>query len=171
MEASKEAIELTGYYPGVSGKIIQLHATYYHVHWGLDITFETQVARELSDFLARFDPAQDGFWVARRNHRFAGSVSIDAEQSGREGVRLRWFIVDPEFQNFGVGATLIDRAIEFCRRAHHRKIFLWTFQGLDAARRLYERRGFRLIAEHSVNQWGTWVNEQKFELDLDKNIR
>lgn len=166
MSALKDTIELTGYYPGVMGKIIQLHATYYGEHWGLDITFETQVAGEISDFLARFDPARDGFWVARRDDRFAGSVSIDASQSRTEGARLRWFIVEPEFQGLGIGASLIATAVDFCHRAGHRKVFLWTFQGLDAARRLYERYGFRLAAEHPGEQWGTWVNEQKFELHL-----
>ncbi|MBF0527651.1 MAG: HAMP domain-containing histidine kinase [Deltaproteobacteria bacterium] len=39
--------ELVGYYPGVVGRIIQEHATYYHQNWSFDISFETQVRRFL----------------------------------------------------------------------------------------------------------------------------
>ena len=43
---------------------------------------------------------------------------------------------------------------------------LWTFAGLDAARRLYERAGFRLAEERRGTQWGIEVTEQRFELCL-----
>ena len=32
-----ENVELKGYYPGVVGKIIQLHAVYDHENWGFDV--------------------------------------------------------------------------------------------------------------------------------------
>jgi hypothetical protein len=44
-----------GYFPGAVGKITELHAVYYHENWGFDISFETQVGRELSEFLRDFD--------------------------------------------------------------------------------------------------------------------
>ena len=81
-----------------------------------------------------------------------------------DGARLRWFIVDPEFQNAGLGKRLISRAVEFCKAKNYPKIFLWTFEGLDAARRLYERQNFRLCETHEVHQWGQHIREQKFEL-------
>ncbi len=37
--------EMRGYFPGVVGAIVQLHATYYSEYWGFDISFETQVGR------------------------------------------------------------------------------------------------------------------------------
>jgi hypothetical protein len=38
-----------------------------------------------------------------------------------------------------------------------------TFEGLDAARHLYEAAGFRLLAQAPGAQWGRVVNEQRFE--------
>jgi len=157
-------IKIHGYYPGVVGKITEIHAVYYHEHWGFDVSFETQVGRELSIFVSEFDEARDGFWAATANGKFAGAVAIDGHHAMADGARLRWFIVDPEFQNAGLGNRLISRAVQFCKDKKYLKVFLWTFEGLDAARRLYERQNFRLIETHNVDHWGQQIKEQKFEL-------
>jgi GNAT superfamily N-acetyltransferase len=159
-------IKIHGYYPGVVGKITEIHAVYYHEHWGFDVSFETQVGRELSIFVDEFDEDRDGLWVATASGKFAGSVAIDGHEAKKEGARLRWFIVDPEFQSAGLGKKLISCAVEFCKKKQYPKIFLWTFEGLDAARWLYERHNFRLCQAHDVAQWGQQINEQKFELVL-----
>ena len=159
-------LELTGYYPGVVGKITEIHATYYYENWGFDVSFETQVGRELSEFVRDFEENRDGFWVAKMDGEFAGAIAIDGRETDEKGARLRWFIVPPEFQGRGIGGTLIRRTVDFCREADFRKIYLWTFEGLDEARSLYEREGFRLTQEHDVYQWGQDIKEQKFELDL-----
>ena len=158
--------EIRGYYPGVVGKITELHAIYYYDHWGFDVSFETQVGRELSVFVSEFNEDRDGLWVATVDGKFAGAVAIDGQQAATEGARLRWFIVDPEFQAAGLGNRLISRAVEFCKAKKYPRIYLWTFEGLDAARRLYERHDFRLSETHEVVQWGQHIKEQKFELSF-----
>jgi GNAT superfamily N-acetyltransferase len=155
-----------GYYPGVAGKITEVHAVYYHENWGFDVSFETQVGKELSEFLIEFDENRDGLWIAKRKEMFAGSVAIDGRGAYKTGARLRWFIVVPVFQGLGIGKELISRAVEFCRNRGYPAIFLWTFEGLDAARHLYETRNFFLGEEHEVDQWGQHLKEQKFELIL-----
>ena len=160
-------IKIQGYYPGVVGKITEIHAVYYHEQWGFDASFETQVGRELSIFIGEFDENRDGLWVATAGGKFVGSVAIDGHNARAEGARLRWFIVAPEFQNAGLGKKLISCAVEFCKKMQYPKIFLWTFEGLNAARRLYEARNFRLSEAHEVLQWGQQITEQKFELLLE----
>jgi GNAT superfamily N-acetyltransferase len=162
-----ENIRCHGYYPGVVGKITEVHALYYYEHWGFDASFETQVGRELSDFVSEFKEERDGLWVATQNGKFVGSVAIDGRDAYAEGARLRWFIVVSQLQGAGIGQKLISHAVEFCRAKQYPKIYLWTFEGLDAARRVYERENFRLIEEHDVNQWGQHIREQKFELILN----
>ncbi len=157
---------IRGYYPGVVGKITELHAVYYHEHWEFDVSFETQVGRELSIFVSEFDADRDGLWVVTADGKFAGAVAIDGIHAMTEGARLRWFIVDPEFQGAGLGNRLIAQAVQFCKAKRYPKIFLWTFAGLDPARQLYERHNFRLCATHEVDQWGQTIKEQKFELLL-----
>ncbi|MGD1970631.1 MAG: GNAT family N-acetyltransferase [Desulfobacterales bacterium] len=163
---TKSDIKFHGYYPGVVGKITELHAVYYHEHWGFDVSFETQVGRELSIFVSEFDEKRDGLWVTTVDGRFAGAVAIDGQHALAEGARLRWFIVDPDFQEAGLGNRLISRAVQFCKDKDFPKIFLWTFEGLNAAKRLYERHGFHLCETHEVHQWGQRIKEQKFELIL-----
>jgi GNAT superfamily N-acetyltransferase len=162
----KPAIELVGYYPGVLGQIIEAHAVYYHEHWGFDISFEVQEARELAEFLKRFQSDLDGLWVARADGRFAGAIAIDGSRQDEEGARLRWFIVEPAFHGLGIGRMLVKKAVAFCKSAGHHKVFLWTFRGLEPARHLYEQAGFRLAHQHEVDQWGQIILEQKYELSL-----
>jgi GNAT superfamily N-acetyltransferase len=159
-------LELSGYIPGVVGKITEAHGTYYYEHWGFDVTFETQVGRELSEFLINFHDRRDGFWVAWVSGAFAGSVAIDGSDAQGQGARLRWFIVAPQLQGRGIGRALLKNSIEFCRKAGHSRVILWTFEGLDAARCLYEEAGFRLAEEREVRQWGQNIREQMFELKL-----
>ncbi len=159
-------VQWKGYYPGALGEIIRLHAVYYHDYWSFDVSFETQEGRELCEFMARFNPKSDGLWTAVAKGRFAGSVAIDGHNSSTEGARLRWFIVEPTFQGLGIGRDLIRKAVEFSRAAGHKKIYLWTFEGLDAARHLYEQQGFRLTEVREVNQWGGIIREQKFLLEF-----
>ena len=159
-------IEWTGYFPGVVGKITELHAVYYHENWGFDASFETQVGREISEFIVRFNESRDRLRVARVGKAFAGCCAIDGHFAGTEGARLRWFMVAPSFQNQGIGQKLLQDAVDFCCRGGYRRIFLWTFKGLDRARVLYEKAGFVLCLEHTVRQWGQDITEQRYELIL-----
>jgi GNAT superfamily N-acetyltransferase len=151
-----------GYLPGAVGRITTAHALYYHAHWGFDASFETQVGRELSDFVAGFRAERDGLWLAFDGGTFVGSIAIDGRSAPAEGARLRWFIVEPAYQGAGTGAALIRSALEFCDGRGYPQVYLWTFKGLDTARRLYERFGFVLRAEHEVVQWGRCLREQQF---------
>ena len=157
-------MEFGGYFPGAIGQLTGLHAVYYHQHWDFDLSFEAQVSSELAEFLSRFDPERDFFCTAEQDGRLMGAVAIDHSAEG--GPRLRWLIVDEAQQGQGLGAKLISEAIEFCRTAGHKKVHLWTFEGLGAARALYERNGFSLVQERQGDKWGSSPNEQKFELQL-----
>ncbi len=159
-------LKLTGYFPGVIGKITQEHAIYYYENWGFDISFETQVGIELSGFLRGFQENRDGFWVATLAGKFAGAIAIDGNQENNEEARLRWLIVTPEFQGKGIGKALLRKSIEFCKEASYKRIYLWTFKGLEPARYLYESEGFKLCEAHEVKQWGQEIIEQMFELYL-----
>ena len=163
---SESETKFRGYFPGAIGMITEAHAVYYHENWGFDVSFETQVGRELCEFIDAFQEGRDGFWVARVGGAFAGSVAIDAQEATTEGARLRWFIVVPSFHGTGLGKDLLARAVEFCRHRKNPRVYLWSFKGLDAARALYEREHFRLCKEHVVDQWGQTITEQMFELRL-----
>ena len=153
-----------GYVPGCIGRIAELHARYYHGLTGFGVRFESKVARELSEFCERYDDECDGLWLASRNSRVEGSIAIDGSRAGKEGAHLRWFIVSEEVRGAGIGTALLASAMAFCGSQHHERAYLWTFEGLRAARHLYEKFGFRLVHQQRGTRWGAEVNEQRFEL-------
>lgn len=167
---SADEIEIGGYRPGALGDVIALHGRYYAEQWGLDAGFEAEVAQELADFLGRLDPARDGFWVARSAGRTVGSISLDASGAdssrgdAEAGARLRWFIVADGLAGKGVGGRLMQACMAQARASAVGRVYLWTFEGLDAARRLYDRFGFELTETHLDEDWGTPVVHQKMEL-------
>jgi GNAT superfamily N-acetyltransferase len=157
---------VNGYVPGAIGRLTELHGTYYSRHWGFGLYFESKVATEMSEFLARFDGARDGFWVQSAGGKIVGGVAVDGMESATRGARLRWFIVDPDYQGQGLGKALLKEAITFSMRVKIRRLYLHSFAGLDPARHLYEKFGFVLREEHEDNTWGKKVTEQTFELVL-----
>lgn len=155
-----------GYVPGALGRVAELHGSYYHAHWGFGLFFEVKVATELAAFLQRFDAGRDGFWTVAVDGRIEGAIAIDGLHADSEGAHLRWFIMSDALRGKGLGNRLMDSAIRFCRGKGYKKSYLWTFEGLGAARHLYEKFGFNLVAQHRGIQWGTEVNEQRFECAL-----
>ncbi|HPC16532.1 MAG TPA: GNAT family N-acetyltransferase [Candidatus Hydrogenedentes bacterium] len=156
-----------GYVPGALGRVVELCGAYYHDHWGFDVFFEAKAAADLAEFLLRYDPARDGFWTAWVAGRLEGHISIDGRHAGDAGAHLRYFIVSDALRGHGAGNRLMRAAMDFCREAGHRRVFLWTFEGLHAARHLYEKHGFRLVEQRPGTQWGKEVNEQRLVVNFD----
>jgi GNAT superfamily N-acetyltransferase len=155
-----------GYAPGAIGRVVEMHGDYYARRWGFGIFFEAKAAKMLAEFLSRYDEKRDGFWTASRAGRVEGSIAIDGLRADTAGAHLRWFIVSEDLHGRGVGSALLSNAVDFCRSSGYRKVYLWTFEGLLSARRLYEKTGFRLVEQCPGTQWGKEVHEQRFELQL-----
>jgi GNAT superfamily N-acetyltransferase len=159
-------LELKGYVPGAIGRIAEMHALYYSREWGFGQYFEAKVATGVCEFLDRFDEDRDGFWTACVQGRVEGSLAIDGMGRTEDGAHLRWFITSPVLRGRGAGNLLMTEAVDFCASRKYSRIYLWTFEGLDAARHLYEKFGFRLKEQFEGKQWGVPVQEQKFVLEL-----
>ncbi len=160
-----------GHVPGVIGRVIELHGTYYHAHSGFGPFFEAKVASELAEFITRYDEQRDGFWTAWTCDRVEGSITIDGIHAEDEGAHLRWFIISDTLRGKGVGNRLMSAAVDFCRGKGYDHVYLWTFESLNTARHLYEKAGFVLVEQRRGMQWGTEVNEQRFELRLHQQRR
>lgn len=151
-----------GYRCGIVGRAVTLHANYYARHADFGRAFEAKVAAELAEFVDRLDCPRNAIWAALRAGEIVGTIAIDGEDLGRDVAHLRWFIVDDSLHGRGVGRALLHEAIGFCDAQVFNEIVLWTFRGLDAARKLYEGCGFSLAEEKAGNSWGREVIEQKF---------
>lgn len=161
LEAHPITIE-TGYRPGVIGRAAEMHGRYYARTVGFGQFFESKVASGLAEFSGRLDRSSNQLWTAIEAGNIVGTVAIDGEDLGGDCAHLRWFIVEDGRRGSGVGRRLLGEAVSFCDREGFAEIQLWTFKGLDAARRLYEAFGFELEEEYVGLQWGSEVTEQRF---------
>jgi GNAT superfamily N-acetyltransferase len=155
-----------GYVCGCIGKVVELHARYYHRLVGFDLAFECKLAQELSEFCQRYDERGDGLWLAMHDGEIEGSIAVDGSGVAQDGAHLRWFIASDKGRGTGTGTALLGAALDFCRAKKYPRVYLWTFDGLEAARHLYEKAGFRLAHQQRGTQWGIAVDEQRFELEL-----
>ncbi len=151
-----------GYQPRLIAGVVDLHISYYAKNYGFGSVFERKVATEISEFMGRIDHPANATFSSYRAGELLGSISIDGEDLGENTAHLRWFIVSQDAQGLGIGRQLIEKAIEFSDKNGFEKTRLWTFRGLNAARRLYEEAGFQLAKETPGSQWGTSVIEQEF---------
>lgn len=131
--------------------------------------FEDYVIRSFAPFVERFDAGKDALWVAELDGRRVGCIAIqhDATQPSGSFAQLRWYFVEADARGHGIGGGLLDTALAFSRRAGHKTVWLWTVDDLVAARRHYERLGFRLVhTEAQPCAWAPWGREQRWELQL-----
>ncbi len=159
---SEQTTICSGYTTGTIGAVVAMLATRIDRQFHFGPAFETRIATDLAEFITRIDAEQNQIWRAEASGRIVGSISIDGQDLGNELAHLRWFVVDANFRGSGVGRDLLEQALYFCDRNRFREIHLWTLQGLDAARVLYERQGFVLAESYRGDQWGADVQELKF---------
>jgi DNA-binding MarR family transcriptional regulator/GNAT superfamily N-acetyltransferase len=153
---------VTGYRPGIIARITEMHALYYARTSDFGQAFESRVAGGLAEFCGRLENPQNRIWAAMRDGQVRGSVAIDGEDLGEGIAHLRWFITDDTLRGTGAGKKLLDAAMDFVDANGFNETHLWTFSGLNAARHLYQTRGFALVEEYAGSQWGRKVLEQRF---------
>jgi DNA-binding MarR family transcriptional regulator/GNAT superfamily N-acetyltransferase len=151
-----------GYRPGLIARVTQMHADYYSQATGFGQRFESVVASGLAAFCGRLENPRNEIWTAMQEDEIAGSIAIDGEDLGDGIAHLRWFIVDDGARGSGAGRRLLAAALAFADEKAFAETHLWTFDGLAAARHLYEDRGFRCVEERTGSQWGKEVLEQRF---------
>ncbi|MCL2899919.1 bifunctional helix-turn-helix transcriptional regulator/GNAT family N-acetyltransferase [Brenneria tiliae] len=153
---------VTGYLPGMIGKIAEMHGTYYAKNYNFGHFFEGKVACGVAEFAGRLHEPCNQIWLAVNNGKIVGSVAIDGQDLGNNEGHLRWFILDDSCRGTGMGRKLLSEAMAFCDKRGFDAVQLWTFSGLNAARRLYESFGFELFKEWQGDQWGMTMTEQQF---------
>ena len=153
---------IEGYQPGAVAAITAHHIDYYAQEWDFGVAFETKVAIECAAFFQRYDDRLDRAWLVIRDDRIEGSLILDHDKVGEvhDGLHLRWFIMSDRLRGSGSGRALMQKAVEFADETSGGKVWLTTFRGLGAARRLYEDFGFHLAREVEGETWGRTVHEQ-----------
>jgi ribosomal protein S18 acetylase RimI-like enzyme len=84
-------------------------------------------------------------WVAEEDRRIVGIMSAapSRDEDAPPGTGEVWMIyVAPEAQRRGIGAALMDEALDRLRALGCETATLWVFEANSAARGFYERMGF-----------------------------
>ena len=103
-------------------------------------------------------------WIAERDGERAGAVFV-VRKSAAEA-QLRLLILTPAARGLGLGGRLTDECIAFARAKGYAKLVLWTNTNLLAARAIYAKRGFKLIASEPYHGYGHDLVGEHWELDL-----
>jgi ribosomal protein S18 acetylase RimI-like enzyme len=91
-------------------------------------------------------------------------AKVDAADASVVNLFQVW--VAPEARGRGVALALLDAALGWARSRGARAMQLGVVCGNDAARRLYERAGFRASGEPEPQRPGSSQLEQRMRLDL-----
>ena len=103
-------------------------------------------------------------WIAERDGERAGAVFV-VRKSAAEA-QLRLLILTPAARGLGLGGRLTDECIAFARAKGYAKLVLWTNTNLLAARAIYAKRGFKLIASEPYHGYGHDLVGEHWELDM-----
>jgi GNAT superfamily N-acetyltransferase len=147
---------------GDLGRIVSLHGEAYAPLPGFGQRFEAYVASTVAEYVLDND-ARGRIWLAEQDGRLIGCTAIALRD---DTAQLRWVVVDPAARSAGLGGTLVDKAIAFCRSHGCASIYLFTTDGLPASQALYEKLGFRITSNELGELWDGERPLIRMQLDL-----
>jgi DNA-binding MarR family transcriptional regulator/predicted N-acetyltransferase YhbS len=155
--------------PGDFGWVIERNGALYASEHGFDSSYEALVAKIVAEYLAEHDPDREAAWVAELNGERVGAVFC--VRKDETTAKLRLLHVEPSARGAGVGSVLVDECVRFAKSAGYRSMELWTVSLLAPARRIYQRAGFKLVAEDTARRFGHELTGQTWRLDLTRGTR
>ncbi|WP_262692327.1 bifunctional helix-turn-helix transcriptional regulator/GNAT family N-acetyltransferase [Kordiimonas aestuarii] len=150
--------------PGDIGWVTHRQAKLYHEEYGWDLTYEALVAEILADFGRHHDKERERAWIAEVDGRIVGSIFL--MRATDELAKLRLLYVEPDTRGMGLGQKLVEDCISGARQRGYKRMTLWTQSTLSAARKIYERAGFKLSAEEKHHSFGHDLIGETWDMTL-----
>jgi DNA-binding MarR family transcriptional regulator/GNAT superfamily N-acetyltransferase len=162
--ARPEPIILRPHRVGDMGWVTSAHGAIYAQEYGWDITFEALVAKITAEFIENFDAKRECCWIAEIDGERMGSAFVVRKSD--DVAKLRLVIVDPKARGLGLGKRLVEECLRFAKSAGYKSMTLWTQDYLYAARGIYERAGFKLVASEPNHSFGVDLISETWERGL-----
>jgi DNA-binding MarR family transcriptional regulator/N-acetylglutamate synthase-like GNAT family acetyltransferase len=163
-QATNEPYIIRTHRTGDLSWIAYRHAVLYRQEYGWNEAFEALVLEITAHFLKHYDREAERCWVAERSGEIAGCVLL--VKSSKQIAKLRLLLIEPSARGLGIGKRLVEECIRFARDTGYKKIVLWTHSNLSAARGIYQKAGFHLVASDSHEDFGPRLTAETWELRL-----
>jgi DNA-binding MarR family transcriptional regulator/GNAT superfamily N-acetyltransferase len=163
-EARPPVLILRPHRPGDMGWVTSANAEIYAREYRWDISYEALVAKITAEFIENFDPDRERCWIAEMEGERVGSVFVVRKTDSI--AKLRLLIIDPKARGLGLGKRFVDECLRFAKEAGYSSMTLWTQSILTAARAIYARAGFTLVAEEPHHSFGADLIGETWERAL-----
>jgi len=117
---------------------------------------------EVDDMYSAYAPEGSSFYVVELDGRVLGCGGFAPLTGGDQATcELRKMYFKPELRGLGAGIRLLKRCLEEAASAGFTHCYLETMEGMEQARRLYSKHGFKYLdkrmGDTGHSSCGTWM--------------
>ena len=148
--------------------VARLHERLYSEEYGWGPEFVRYAVEIPRHFAGKERNDREELFIAEQGGRPVGSMMLCATEDPDVG-QLRVFAVEKDCRRQGIGAALLQAALEKAKSAGYTKLILWTADAVTDALHKYETLGFRVMETKENRSWrpdGEAVIEIKMEKEL-----
>ena len=120
-------------------------------------------ANERSDYLEFLQSAGDEYEVCQVNEQVCGAFGVGDTPVGN--LRIRWILLDPDFQGQGIGSKMMSRMIDIGRNRESRLI---EIAASHKSAPFFARFGAK-VTQVTEDGWGIGMDRVDMELPIIDN--
>ncbi len=120
---------------------------------------------DLVAFARHYTGFRGAFFVVRDAGRVVGSVGV--ERLDASTAELHRLYLDPPLRGRGLGRTLVETILNWCRTERIGQLVLWSDTRFDRAHVLYERLAFHRTGERALPGDINQTREYRYERTVD----